>query len=592
MIDPLNLDTDHLLQRKLVAAQQRVAELERELFASRQREQLLHQHQNDMQSILEGWKEMEEALISERQCLFSLLDSIPAFVCIRAPDYSVRFANRLFRERFGEPQGNPCYQVVWGNDAPCRWCSLLQVFQNAVPSQESELTAVDGRTYYLSTYPFTDTDGSLLTLELGIDITRHKQATEAAKQECTLLARQVEERTAELSVTNAELARATRFKDEFLASISHELRTPLNAILGLTRAMLRQVYGPLNNLQKETLFMVEQSGSHLLSLINDILDLSKIEAGKVSLNGSICQIRTVCQASLQAVRQLAREKHLQDELDVACNVTTLTTDERRLKQTLINLLKNAVKFTHPGGSVGLQVRYDEDRQAVLFTVWDTGIGMSAEDMACLFKPFIQLDSGLTRRYSGLGLGLTLAYRLTEMQGGSIAVQSAVGQGSQFTIALPIHQHTLWSTTRRTVGKTNEDAKTSHRSHDPDARLVLLAEHNEDTHTMLMTYLLGQGYRVVGVRNGCEAIERAREIMPDLLLVALQLPGLNGLDVVRSIRSDRALGTVPIMVTTALVLPGDRERCIAAGANDYLVKPLSIEHLLCNMGQLIGRKPLW
>ena len=202
-----------------------------------------------------------------------------------------------------------------------------------------------------------------------------KQAEADLEEERALLAQRVKERTAELSKANAELARAARLKDEFLAAMSHELRTPLNAILGSAEILRDEIFGSLNDKQLKYSRNIDESGHHLLELINDILDLSKIEAGKMELDLGSVSVKSTCEASLRLVKQLAHKKQLQLSLKIEDSVTTLMDDERRLKQILVNLLSNAIKFTPEGGQIGLDVQGHGDQQLVQFIVWDTGIGV-------------------------------------------------------------------------------------------------------------------------------------------------------------------------------------------------------------------------
>ena len=238
-------------------------------------------------------------------------------------------------------------------------------------------------------------------------------------------------RTDELSTANAELAWAARLKDEFLANMSHELRTPLNAILGMSEVLQMETYGRLNDKQLGSLKHIEEGGRHLLSLINDILDLSKIEAGQLELNLDTIPVEDVCQASLRFVQQQALKKQVKLVSEIDPQVKTLEVDERRLKQILVNLLTNAVKFTPSGGRVGLEVNRDADKSAVCFTVWDTGVGISEEDLQKLFQPFVQLDSSLAKEHEGTGLGLHLVQNIIERHKGRMRFQSVYGQGSTF-----------------------------------------------------------------------------------------------------------------------------------------------------------------
>ncbi|MBI1878896.1 MAG: PAS domain-containing sensor histidine kinase, partial [Chloroflexi bacterium] len=272
--------------------------------------------------------------------------------------------------------------------------------------------------------------------ELNEKIAEHKRAELALAEERALLAQRVTERTAELSAANAELARVARAKDEFLASMSHELRTPLNAILGLTEALQEQTRGPLNERQLKSLRTIEESGRHLLALINDILDLSKIEAGKLELQLDRVSLEAVCQASLQFIKEAAAKKKIDVSFTLDTGEATMRADTRRLKQILVNLLSNAVKFTPVGGQVGLVVTGETERQVITFCIWDTGIGIAPEDLPRLFKPFVQVDSSLSRQHEGTGLGLALVTRLVELHGGSLTVESEPSQGSRFIVSLP------------------------------------------------------------------------------------------------------------------------------------------------------------
>ncbi|WP_129670716.1 PAS domain-containing sensor histidine kinase [Candidatus Chloroploca sp. Khr17] len=239
-------------------------------------------------------------------------------------------------------------------------------------------------------------------------------------------------------LANAEMARALRTKDEFLATMSHELRTPLNAILALSESMLEGLRGSLNDRQQEAIHHIEASGKHLLTLINDILDLSKVEAGRLDLQISPFPVIELCQASMQFVKEMARKKELTLHIEIReeDGKVQLAADPKRLKQVLVNLLSNAVKFTPSGGLVTLEAGVSADQTSFYFAVRDTGIGIQSEDMARLFQPFTQLDGGLTRQYDGTGLGLTLVRRLAELHGGTVTVESVVNQGSCFTVLLP------------------------------------------------------------------------------------------------------------------------------------------------------------
>ncbi len=403
------------------------------------------------------------------------------------------------------------------------------------------------------------------------------------------LAQRVQERTAELSLANAELARAARLKDEFLANMSHELRTPLNAILGLSEAVLEGVYGPLTGRQQKSLHSIGEAGHHLLSLVNDILDVAKAQAGKLELQIGVVSINGLCQSSLGLVRQMAHQKGIQLLPEIDEQVTSIEGDPRRLKQVLVNLLSNAVKFTPQGGKVGLKVTGDPARETVHLTVWDSGIGISDQDLGRLFQPFVQLDAGLSRQYAGTGLGLALVRRLVELHGGGIAVESEVGQGSRFTVSLPWPAPAVAVDSAATRPADEQTTLAVRRSPGVKAPLVLLAEDNPTSMTMFQNYLLVKGYRVVSACNGVKAIEQAYEQRPDLILMDIQMPEMDGLTAIRRLRDDIELSGIPIIALTALAMPGDRERCIRAGADDYLSKPVALKQLLKAIEELLKAK---
>jgi len=521
------------------------------------------------------------------------------FMALIGPDYEYEAVNEAYcqaqSKRREELVGRQVPDV-WGLEAyvasikePLDTC----LAGNEVHYQKWFSFSVLGQRYMdVSYYPYWGTEGTVRAVVVSRDVTDRKQAEDALMEERALLAQRVQERTAELSAANAQLARASRLKDEFLANMSHELRTPLTGILGLSEALQKQVYGPLSEQQIKTLRAIEESGRHLLDLINDILDLSKIEAGRLELQMSLVIVSDMCQSSLRMIKQVAQKKKLLVSFDMDPAATKLQADNRRLKQMLVNLLSNAVKFTPVGGSIGLQVRGDAERRVVNFAVWDTGIGIAPEDLSRLFRPFVQLDSRLAREYSGTGLGLSLVHRMADMHGGSMSVESEPGKGSRFTISLPWagpRDMSQTSSVMKAVRRPAAQRRPALEGQAPaDGPMILLAEDNEITIAMLVDFLQSRSFRVVVARNGEEAIERAREDRPALILMDVQMPGVDGLEATRRIRADTELKPIPIIALTALAMPGDRENCLAIGANDYLSKPLSLEGLAQAIEQQLTR----
>ncbi|TYQ28131.1 response regulator [Pseudanabaena sp. UWO311] len=433
------------------------------------------------------------------------------------------------------------------------------------------------------------------------DISDRKQAETARKQaELQLhklnqsLESKVRERTAELQQTNEELIRATRLKDEFLANMSHELRTPLNAILGMTEGLQEQVFGDLNERQLKALGTVERSGSHLLELINDILDLAKIEAGQLELDCTPTSISHLCQSSLSFIKQHASQKGLQLEVKIPLNLPSLFVDERRIRQVLINLLNNAVKFTPKGGRVNLEVTQlppdvaTSDRPSLQYlriSVIDTGIGISPENIKKLFQPFIQIDSALNRQYEGTGLGLALVKRIVELHHGRVGLTSELGVGSCFTVDLLYDCSSEIVVSKQPETTLLLDAPITNEN-DRQSPIILLVEDNEANIITIVSYLEAKHYRVLLARNGQEAIAIAKAHQPDIILMDIQMPVMDGIEATRQIRLDPNLVNIPIIAMTALAMSGDRDRCLAAGANEYVSKPLKLKQLVTTIQSLL------
>lgn len=268
------------------------------------------------------------------------------------------------------------------------------------------------------------------------NITERKQAETALLAAHAGLEQRVVACTAELETSNLELKKAARAKDEFLVSMSHELCTPLTGILGLSEVMQMPDHDSLTEKQSNYLTHIHDSGQRLLELLNDILDLSRLDVRRSALNPAPCSLSQICQSSLQLVAVQAVAKNLQFSLSVTPDSILLKADSHRLKQILANLLSNAIKFTPQGGNFGIEVVGSQAEKQVRIIVWDTGIGIQAEDQARIFQPFVQLDARPARQYSGTGLGLVLVKRLAELHGGGIGVESTFGQGSRFTVLLP------------------------------------------------------------------------------------------------------------------------------------------------------------
>lgn len=416
------------------------------------------------------------------------------------------------------------------------------------------------------------------------DISKRKQAEAALRAERAQLAQRVEERTKELSIANAELKRSARLKDEFLATISHELRTPLSVILTLAEALQDEIYGETALSQRKALERIVKSGRHLLELINDIIDVSKIESGKLTLEIGPVSATTLCEDCLQMVQATAVPKQIQFVKTIQLTHDLIYADGRRLMQILLNLLNNAVKFTPDKGQIGLEVLEDVAQERISFTVWDTGIGIAEEDLSKLFRPFVQLDSKLSRHYQGAGLGLALVYRLTRLHGGSVTVDSSLNGGSRFVIALPYQRRngensaSLPAASLAPVGGRPVTAISSTQD------ILLLVDDNEPDAGMVKAYLEQNHYRVVIVTNSHEALRQAEALSPHLVLIDTQVAQMDMLATVRQLRQLPTMAQRPVIALTALTLPSERDAYLAAGVNAYMSKPIGL-HMLRTLSAL-------
>nr|WP_103667650.1 PAS domain S-box protein [Pseudanabaena sp. BC1403] len=398
---------------------------------------------------------------------------------------------------------------------------------------------------------------------------------------------------AQLKHINEELLLATRLKDEFLANMSHELRTPLNSILGMSESLKEEVLGSLNERQLKAISTVESSGEHLLSLINDILDLSKISSGMMELYIESVSVKNLCSSSLVFVKQQAFNKRIQIYSHIPTHINNINIDERRIKQVLINLLTNSVKFTPNEGNISLLVAIgsgdtwqgeatipqqlrEMNSPRIVFQVVDTGIGIAPNDLPRLFQPFIQVDSALNRQYEGTGLGLALVKQIVELHDGQVMAESEVGKGSRFSVVLPYDM---------SLSSASESEPTATTSLPQDvnpenaiAPLILLAEDNEANIQTFTSYLTAVNYRIIVAKNGEDAVAMAKANSPDIILMDIQMPIMDGIEATKQIRLDLNLINTPIIALTALAMEGDQERCLAAGANSYIAKPVKLRQL--------------
>ncbi len=372
-----------------------------------------------------------------------------------------------------------------------------------------------------------------------------------------------------------QLEEVNRLKSEFLANMSHELRTPLNAVIGLSQVLLERIYGPLADKQEEYLKGINQSGQHLIDLINEILDLSKIEAGKEQLEPSDFSMASLLKNSFIMIKEKATRRHISLVQEIGPEVDNYFGDERRIKQIVYNLLSNAVKFTEAGGSVGLSASRDETSLTIV--VWDTGIGIPENKKHLIFQPFQLVDNSLSRRHEGTGLGLVLTKKLVELHHGNITFESKEGQGTKFTIVLPL--------SGRITGLAADERKAL-----PEhgitvdfiqGRKILIVEDNRLNMLLASDYLTAMGAIVSEAFDGISAIGKANAENPDLILLDIQMPGLDGFEVLKKLKEDPVMAEIPVIAMTALAMKGDQQKCLDCGFDDYISKPV-------NLGEMVGK----
>ncbi|WP_287325719.1 GAF domain-containing hybrid sensor histidine kinase/response regulator [Okeania sp. SIO1F9] len=421
---------------------------------------------------------------------------------------------------------------------------------------------------------------------LAIAIYQAQLYEELQKQKQTL-EKQVARRTQELYDTLQAAESANRTKSEFLATMSHELRTPLTCVIGISSTLLRWSYGnrgaktiPIQK-QRDYLQIIHDSGEHLLELINDILDLSQVEAGKAVLNIGDFSLSKLSYELWQTFREKAEKNEVKLTLEQTINpqLDLFTADQRRVKQILFNLLSNGIKFTPSGGSVILKVI--RDKNTAIFQVEDTGIGISEEQKPLLFNKFQQLDSPYNRQQSGTGLGLALTKQLVELHGGIVEVESAIDFGSTFTVKLPAQPLTL----------KNEELKQKEENSPNILSLqgsVVLIEQEEDVATVICDILTAAGLKVVWIIEGSTAVEQTILLQPLAVIVDMQLPGMDGVEIIQQLRTINSSENPKILALTTFDQQIDMEYCYTVGADECLTKPINLEYLLSKMIDLLTK----
>jgi len=366
--------------------------------------------------------------------------------------------------------------------------------------------------------------------------------------------------------TAEKLKEVDRLKSEFLANMSHELRTPLNSIIGFSRVILKGIDGPLTDMQKTDLTAIFESGTQLLNLINDILDISKIEAGKMEFAFEPTDLKELIKSVMLVSKALVKDKSVELLTDVPPDLPSVLADTRRIRQVITNLMSNAAKFTDQGY---IKISATYDNYQVIVSVQDTGIGIPQHRFAAVFERFEQVDSSSTRKYGGTGIGMPLSLEFIKAHGGDLWLDSKVGEGSTFFFSLP-----LGGPQSRVVAPEEVEEK---REKSPTSRIILAVDDDEAVITILRRYLEKQGYIVFGLTDSGRVMTEARRLKPYAITLDVLMPGKDGWEVIAELQSELETREIPVIVCS--IKSDDVEKGFSMGASDYLIKPINEQDLL-------------
>jgi len=527
----------------------------------------------------------------EKKAILNSLSELVVFVDL---DLRIVWANKAFLDYAGskleELVGYNYENLIMMHEEGSSKSFIRKTLESGM-EELGEVNTLDGKVWLIRANLIKDEDSRITgILQTGLDITAHKRSEERLLQ------------------AKLEAESANRTKSEFLANMSHELRTPLNSIIGFSDILLERIFGELNEKQLRYVNNISTSGKHLLELINDILDLSKVEAGKMEIHYSEFSINSVFEEVRAVFAPLAQKKSLEITFSLE-SVTTLEADRGRLIQVLYNLVSNAIKFTPDGGKVSVCCKKSGNR--ALISVSDTGIGISSEDQRVIFQPFTQIDASTSRQYCGTGLGLALVKKIVNLHQGDILVESDVEKGSTFVFSIPLRkpvesrkdngvdlkdiiiEFEMNKTAALSVKEYIEDSQEEielpeiHPPENVDAKqgLVLVIDDDKNSNELLSIVLREAGFSVASLYSGKNALNVSKKLKPDMITLDILLPDTNGWLVLRQLKNDPLTASIPVLIIS---VTNNNELGIALGATYSFAKPVKRAELADSLKELTSR----
>lgn len=522
--------------------------------------------------MVERRSEAERAIRESEERYRDLFENSNDLIILLSPDGTIQYANSAWQKTLGEATPGNFEELVVPSDREEMHEAFERALQDGhVPHLDTCIRTAGGRTVLL--------EGNMSTrYENGIPV-----GVRAIFRDMTLRRKSEDELrrlNRELAAARDKALEASRLKSAFLANISHELRTPLNGIIGFSEILMQEQFESIKDQYRMVAGKIHSSGKHLLALINDILDLSKIEAGKLSLQMEKIDLCPFVEDVAHSVQTLIEKRG--NKFSVACNgdVQSIRTDPLRMRQILINLLSNAGKFTE-NGEVELHVWRDRTTtpDTIRFAVRDTGIGIAPEHQTHVFEEFTQADSSTTRRFGGTGLGLAISRRLCRLLGGEIVLESEPGCGSIFTVSLPAEPGLAEPSLRRMPAVPSSESTRESSAGFPHR--ILVVDDDAEAREILTTFLRKEGYEVYTADNGMKGLRLANELQPEAITLDVMMPELDGWSVLSALKANPSTEDIPVIMLTMLE---DHEMGYTLGAAEYLLKPIERDRLLTAIHQ--------